>query len=139
VFLTDAQETLMTALSQSERAAREWTSEVIITDGDWHWIAFTWDGASRRLYADSALVAEGSQEKLLIDSGKDIAPAAFWKGRIDDVRIYDRAAKPQGLFLPRPTSKGRRETGRRPYSLGPSCRESFARHLAASSGLGQDS
>ncbi len=59
------------------------------------------DGANRRLYVDSVLVAEDSQDKLAASSGnlfigaaKTGAPVSFWKGLIDEVRIYNRVVQP---------------------------------------------
>jgi hypothetical protein len=73
----------------------------MIADGNWHRVAFTWDGASRRLYADDELVAEDTQSMLqsstgrqVIGSGANMAPDTFFTGLIDDVRIYNRAVKP---------------------------------------------
>jgi hypothetical protein len=92
---------LMTDLSQGGRGAVGLSSEAIITDGNWHRIAFTWDGANRRLYVDSTLVAEdahgslaGSTDDLLLGAGKTLAPDTFWSGLIDDIRIYNRAVAP---------------------------------------------
>jgi hypothetical protein len=92
---------LATELSQGGRTAAGLASEAVITDGGWHRIAFTWDGAHRRLYADDALVAEDSQNslpgssgKLVLGAAKNMAPGTFWTGLIDDVRIYNRAVKP---------------------------------------------
>lgn len=74
------------------------TSKVVITDGNWHHISFTWDGGTRRLYVDGALVAEDTQSSLASSSGglhigcgSDMSPGTFWKGLIDDVRIYNHA------------------------------------------------
>jgi hypothetical protein len=74
------------------------TSEVAITDGNWHHIGLTWDGGTRRLYVDDALVAEDTQSSLAdcsgglqIGCGSDMTPGTFWKGLIDDVRVYNYA------------------------------------------------
>jgi Tol biopolymer transport system component len=92
---------LMTELSKSGRTGSGLSSQTIITDGAWHRIAFTWDGANRRLYVDGVLAAEDAQDSLAPSSGnviigaaKNMAPGTFWKGLIDDVRIYNRAVKP---------------------------------------------
>jgi len=92
---------LTTELSKSVQAGGGLSSQAIITDGNWHRIAFTWDGANRRLYMDGVLVAEdaqdslaGSSGNLVIGAGKTMAPTTFWKGLIDDVRIYDRVVRP---------------------------------------------
>jgi hypothetical protein len=92
---------LMTELKSGARSAKALYSGGIITDGMWHHIAFTWDGFSRRLYVDDVLVAEDTQDSLaassgdlIIGAGKSLASGSFWKGLIDDVRIYNRAMKP---------------------------------------------
>ena len=76
-------------------------SDTVLTDANGHRIAFTWDGAHRRLYVDGVLAAEDTQDSLAPSSGnviigaaKTMAPGSFWKGLIDDVRIYNRAVKP---------------------------------------------
>jgi hypothetical protein len=92
---------LKTELKNSGRFARSLISQTVITDGDWHRVGLTWDGSNRRLYLDDALVAEDTQDGLaafsgtmFLGCGKDAAAGTFWSGLIDDVRIYDRAAKP---------------------------------------------
>jgi hypothetical protein len=97
----DAAGALMTDLSTGGRKAVGLWSEAVITDGNWHRIALTWDGANRRLYVDGALVAEDAQggvaasyTDLLLGAGKTAAPGTFWTGLIDDVRIYNRAVQP---------------------------------------------
>ncbi len=92
---------LMTALSQGGPTAGDLSSEAVITDGNWHRIAFTWDGLSRRLHVDGVLAAEdtqdslaGSSANLVIGAGKTMAPGTFWTGLIDDVRIYNRTVQP---------------------------------------------
>jgi len=91
----------MTELSRTGQTGGGLSSQIVITDGNWHRIAFTWDGANRRLYVDSVLVAEDAQESLAASSGnlilgasKNMAPGSFWSGLIDDVRIYNRAVMP---------------------------------------------
>jgi len=92
---------LMTGLSEDVRTDSGLLSEAVITDGNWHRIAFTWDGTNRRLYVDGVLVAEDTQEglaassgNLVLGAGRTWASGTFWKGLIDDVRIYSRVVKP---------------------------------------------
>jgi hypothetical protein len=92
---------LMTELSRTGRADSGLSSEAIITDGNWHRIAFTWDGASRQLYVDGVLVAEdahdtlaGGQNSLVLGASHRLTHGTFWSGLIDDLRIYNRAVKP---------------------------------------------
>lgn len=76
-------------------------SESVITDGQWHRVAFVWDGSNRILYVDANEVKRDTQSKLAkstggihIGAGSKCAAGTFWSGLIDDVRIYDRAVKP---------------------------------------------
>jgi 7,8-dihydropterin-6-yl-methyl-4-(beta-D-ribofuranosyl)aminobenzene 5'-phosphate synthase len=92
---------LATELRAGGRSPKNLGSQMVITDGNWHRVGFTWDGGTRRLYVDDVLVAEDAQialerstGKLLMGCGKDMAPDSFWSGLIDDVRIYDRTVKP---------------------------------------------
>ena len=48
----------------------------------------------RGLAKDSQASLAASAGGLYIGAGSTLAPGAFWKGLIDDVRIYDRAVKP---------------------------------------------
>jgi len=76
-------------------------SESVITDMQWHHIGLVYNAESlkRRLYVDGGLVAEDetvvatvpSDGSLYISAGKDLDPASFFLGLIDDVRIYDVA------------------------------------------------
>lgn len=101
-LLTDTQGKLMTDLkSEGRRPGEPLVSEAIITDADWHRIALTWDGSNRTLYVDSEQVGTNTQlnvkscqECLLLGVGCDLAPASFFTGLIDDVRIYDRVVVP---------------------------------------------
>jgi hypothetical protein len=61
----------------------------------------SWDGSNRVLYVDDVEVARDTQANLpssaanlYIGAGSTMAATSFWKGLIDDVRIYDRAVKP---------------------------------------------
>ena len=92
---------LMTELTVTGRNSCSLGSEAVITDGNWHRIAFVWDGSYRRLYVDGVIVAEDVQDNLDISvnglyfgTGKTMEPGTFFSGLIDDVRIYNRAVKP---------------------------------------------
>jgi hypothetical protein len=100
-LMADASGVLMTELTSAGRLATPLSSDTIITDGHWHRIGFVWDGSNRSLYMDDHLVAEdtdlgleGLDASLNIGCGKDRAPGSFFCGLIDDVRIYNRAARP---------------------------------------------
>ena len=93
--------TLGTELKSGGRESGVLTSGSVITDGDWHRIGFTWDAETRILYVDDIEVARDAQESLagstgnmIIGAGSTMTPTTFWKGLIDDVRIYNRAVKP---------------------------------------------
>jgi N-acetylneuraminic acid mutarotase len=92
---------LMTELRAPTRDDKRLVSETVITDGDWHRVAFVWDGANRMLYADGVLVASDTQPKLagcagslIIGRSSAMTPGTSWTGLIDDVRIYNRVVKP---------------------------------------------
>ncbi len=78
------------------------SSREAITDGQWHEVGVTWDGASRTLYVDGTAVATdnpagptSSTGGLNIGAGKNLSPGTFWAGLIDEVRIYSGIMKPQ--------------------------------------------
>ena len=65
-------------------------------DGNWHFIALTYDGTTARLYADGALRASARKNWNLVplscDIGEQVNNAQeYWNGSIDDVRVYNRA------------------------------------------------
>jgi hypothetical protein len=102
LLLDPATGTLMTELESRGRFGEPLSSDAIIGDGDWHRAGFTWDGSTRRLYADDILVAADTQTGLAeaygglnIGAGKNLSASTFFTGLIDDVRIYNRAVKPQ--------------------------------------------
>ncbi len=93
--------TLTTELRAPTRDNQRLASEAAITDGDWHRVAFVWDGVNRMLYADDALVASDIQSSLggctgslIFGRGSTMIPGTSWTGLIDDVRIYNRAVRP---------------------------------------------
>jgi O-glycosyl hydrolase len=92
--------TLRTDLKQAGRSGKPLGSTTVITDGAWHEVGLTWDGASRILYVDGAAVARDAQESLLGSTGSlslgvgSTMTGGFWKGLLDDARIYDRTIKP---------------------------------------------
>jgi len=100
-LLIDSSGKLMTELKAAGTSGGALVSEAIITDGNWHRAGFVWDGTSRILYVDGIEVARDAQAtltpssgSLYIGAGSTKAATSFWKGLIDDVRIYDRAVKP---------------------------------------------
>ncbi|MBP7053247.1 MAG: PD40 domain-containing protein [Phycisphaerae bacterium] len=92
---------LSTALRTTGRVLEPLTSDAVIADGQWHHIGLVWDGTNRILYVDGQEVASDalptldvSSVRLVIGTGKTLAPGTFWSGLIDDVRVYNRAVKP---------------------------------------------
>jgi hypothetical protein len=91
----------MTELKESGRNGKPLVSGALITDGAWHRVGVVWDGSNRILYVDNLEVAKDAQANLagstgnvFIGAGSPPTPGTFWKGLIDDVRIYDRAVHP---------------------------------------------
>ncbi len=75
-------------------------SSAKITDNNWHFIAFTYDGAIAKLYLDKELVAtqtytggiQTNTEPLLIGWDQNTYLGdRYYQGIIDDVRLYNRA------------------------------------------------
>ncbi len=92
---------LLTQLRQSGRSSKDLLSAQAVTDGQWHRVGLTWDGANRILYVDDVEVARdnqgalaGSAGGLYIGAGSTLASGFFWSGLIDDVCLYSRAVEP---------------------------------------------
>ena len=92
---------LMTELMYPGRSGASMISETVVTKDEWQRIGFVWDGSRRILYVGSTIVAEeaqsyigGSDNDMYIGAGKRLEPGTFFSGRIDDVRIYNRAVIP---------------------------------------------
>jgi len=77
-------------------------SDAVVTDGQWHYIGFVWDGSYRSLYVDGTEVArdvnpitlaplKSATGGLYIGTGKNLEAGTFFSGMIDDVRIYNIA------------------------------------------------
>ena len=64
-------------------------------DGNWHFIVLTYDGTTANLYADGILMASSAASWNLVQSacniGAQVNATDYWKGTVDDVRIYNRA------------------------------------------------
>ena len=70
-------------------------------DGKWHLVSVTFDGKAMKFYADGQEIGASTKASGAIDTQGE-APAfigsmkgasEFFKGGIDDVRIYNRARK----------------------------------------------
>jgi len=100
--------TLMTDLKgpgAHGRGGRALRSDAVITDDVWHHVGLVRDGASRILYADGVEVAgdtqadlAGSEQGLYVGTGKDRRPDSYWRGLLDDIRIYDCALAPDDII-----------------------------------------
>jgi hypothetical protein len=93
--------TLATELKSAGRQSSALSSGAAVVNGNWHRVGFSWDGETRILYVDDIEVARDAQASLAgstgnvtIGAGSTMTPASFWKGLIDDVRIYSREVKP---------------------------------------------
>jgi hypothetical protein len=89
--------------------ARVWSNEVIGTmgknyaDGNWHCVVHTFGGkqGGQKLYVDGELKASGSksssdfywQTQVSIGYSAD-ASQPYYRGKLDDVRVYDRSLSP---------------------------------------------
>ncbi|MCP4606217.1 MAG: LamG domain-containing protein, partial [Proteobacteria bacterium] len=72
--------------------------------GNWHHIGIVWDGYVRMLYVDGMNVAqdeqnnlEGKQSGLFMGAGATLEAAGFFRGLIDDVRLYDVAMRTEQI------------------------------------------
>jgi len=71
-----------------------------ICDGQWHHVGVVWDGSRRSVYVDGMMAARdeealpgliGANGGMYFGAFADLRTGGFWRGRIDDVRIYDEA------------------------------------------------
>jgi hypothetical protein len=92
---------LMTDLQFTTRQNKSLTSATVITDGAWHHVGLVWDGSHRILCVDDIEVGTDTQANLpsssgglCLGAGANRASGSFWKGLIDNVRLYNRAVKP---------------------------------------------
>ncbi|MCU0913348.1 MAG: LamG domain-containing protein [Planctomycetes bacterium] len=83
-LLGSASGALMTELRSGGRVGATLASLAVITDGNWHRVAFVWDGGNRTLYADDAPVATDVQDglqraygDLLIGAGPGLTAGAL--------------------------------------------------------------
>ena len=67
------------------------------TDGQWHLIVGLYDGSNIKVFKDGILIGSKSQTGLILASTGKLfigcveGPSEFFKGSIDDIRIYNRA------------------------------------------------
>ena len=82
---------------------KSFDAQTVVTDGDWHHVAGTYDGSDFKLYLDGAVdaqVAPGTKpdnhDNFLFIGGCDIGN--YWMtGTIDEVVLYDRALSEKEL------------------------------------------
>jgi hypothetical protein len=83
-------------------------TEAAVTDVQWHYIGFVWDGSYRSLYVDGIEVAKDANPITLaplksatgglhIGAGKNLEDSSYFSGLIDDVRIYNIALTAEGI------------------------------------------
>lgn len=83
------------------RASR---GESAISVGDWSYLAATYDGSLLRLYLNGALIASRAQTGNIVSStsplrigGNAAWAGEFFAGLVDDVRVYNRALRPEEI------------------------------------------
>jgi hypothetical protein len=79
------------------------STQVQVTDGQWHRVGFVWDAEARTrtLYVDDVERASDtqsfnlyvSQSGLHFGATSTLSSGVFWSGLMDDVRIYNKAVK----------------------------------------------
>lgn len=82
---------------------KSFDAKTVVTDGDWHHVAGTYDGSDFKLYLDGAVDAQVSpgtkpdnHDNFLFIGGCDIGN--YWMtGTIDEVVLYERALSEQEL------------------------------------------
>lgn len=70
-----------------------------VNDGQWHYVAAVFDGATKYLYVDGQLdvyrawpySVPTNSDQVLIGANASLGPGRFWNGLIDEVEIYTRA------------------------------------------------
>jgi glucose/arabinose dehydrogenase/PKD repeat protein len=78
----------------------------------WSHLAFTWDGAIARLYVNGRQVAQAPLSGAAVKSagplriGGAAVPGEWFRGRIDDVRVYNRALSAAEIAVDRHTPVG---------------------------------
>ncbi len=83
----------------------DWTSSgIVLSPGVWSHVALTWDGYNVKLFENGKLIRTepfvgvpglGFGDELLFGAGGTAAaPAAYFFGKLDEVRIYERTLHP---------------------------------------------
>ncbi len=80
------------------------TTDVVVTDGNWHHVHVNWDGSFRIVYIDGIEAGRDPEARVFnqpstngLYFGTDYAKTAgtYWSGLIDEMRIYDNMVAPK--------------------------------------------
>lgn len=92
----------------SGASTRNVTTSTVLRDNEWYNLVGTYDGVRIAIYVDGKLENESFYEEskgiyysigMPLGLGRHISePASYFKGAIDDVRIYDRALSPDEIL-----------------------------------------
>ena len=82
-----------------------WVQDTDALADQWAWVALEFDGTTMRLYRNGAQVGTPAPASFIpatngffaIGNGQDTGSSEYWKGLIDDVRIYRAAIGTNGL------------------------------------------
>ena len=73
-------------------------SPAVVVAGQWHHVAATWDGSTKRIYIDGALseamtaTIEDSPKRAWVGADRDFGGSVFYfRGTLDELQFYDRA------------------------------------------------
>lgn len=74
-----------------------------IDNSGWHHVTCIWDGSNMKLYKNGAFIESGAMTSTNVPNktnviGSSEANTRYMDGKIDDVRIYNRALSPSEIF-----------------------------------------
>ena len=76
-----------------------------INDNTWYFVAVTWDGSIAKFYVNNNLISSHPLSGQMVPDSKNLAigidppgEVEYFKGKIDDLRIYSRALSAEELF-----------------------------------------
>ncbi|MCP4450600.1 MAG: hypothetical protein GY809_04010 [Planctomycetes bacterium] len=79
-------------------------SDAVVADDIWHHVGVVRDGAGKSLYVDGVEVASDATGPVLplnggltMGAGKALEPDSFFRGMMDDIRIYNQALEPEEI------------------------------------------
>jgi hypothetical protein len=110
VGMTSEKTSLILGLGYKEGKLAVWNTNIVIvqtpppTLGEWHYIAYTYDQKTHKLYVDGAMKASSTVGTMagqyrMLELGRwyggyptpGASPNQFFQGSVDDVRVYNRA------------------------------------------------